>query len=39
MIGLKIYLDNRLLKYYTDDIKVLNPIDFVKRMEGDVYDK
>ena len=31
--------DNRLLKYYTDDIKVLNPIDFVKGMEGDVYDK
>lgn len=31
--------DDRLLKYYTDEIKVLNPIDFVRRMEDDAYDK
>lgn len=31
--------DDRLLKYYTDEIKVLNPIDFVKGMEDDGYDK
>ena len=30
---------DRLLKYYTDEIKVLNPIDFIRRMGDGAYDK
>lgn len=30
--------DDRLLKYRTDEIQMLNPIDFVSRLEGDLYD-
>lgn len=28
--------DDRLLKYYTDEIQMLNPIDFIRRLEGDL---
>lgn len=31
--------DDRLLKYNTNEIQLLNPIDFVKRMEVDSYGK
>ena len=27
--------DNRLLKYHTNEILMLNPIDFVRRLEED----
>ncbi len=28
--------DDRLLKYDTDEIQMLNPIDFIRRLEGDL---
>lgn len=28
--------DDRLLKYQTDEIEMLNPIDFIKRLEGNL---
>ena len=29
--------DDRLLKYKTSEIQMLNPIDFIRRLEGDLY--
>ncbi len=29
--------DDRLLKYQTKEIQLLNPIDFIKRLEDNVY--
>lgn len=31
--------DNRLLKYHTSEIQVLNPIDFIRRLEDDFNDR
>ncbi len=31
--------DNRLLKYRTEEIQMLNPVDFVRRLEGDLNDR
>lgn len=31
--------DDRLLKYHTDEIQMLNPIDFIRRLEGDLNGK
>ena len=28
---------DRLLKYKTNEIQMLNPIDFIRRLEGDLY--
>ena len=28
--------DDRLLKYHTNEIQMLNPIDFIRRLEGDL---
>lgn len=28
--------DDRLLKYQTDEVEMLNPIDFIKRLEGNI---
>ncbi len=28
--------DDRLLKYHTSEIQMLNPIDFIRRLEGDI---
>lgn len=28
--------DDRLLKYHTDEIQMLNPIDFVRKLEGEL---
>ena len=28
--------DDRLLKYYTNEIQMLNPIDFIRRLEEDL---
>lgn len=30
--------DNRLLKYRTNEIQMLNPVDFIRRLEGDLND-
>lgn len=30
--------DNRLLKYRTNEIQMLNPVDFIRRLEGDSND-
>ena len=30
--------DNRLLKYNTDEIDMLNPMDFIRRLEDDSND-
>jgi predicted nucleic acid-binding protein len=31
--------DSRLLKYQTDEIQMLNPIDFIRRQEDDLNDR
>jgi hypothetical protein len=31
--------DDRLLKYKTSEIQMLNPIDFIRRLEGDLNDQ
>lgn len=31
--------DNRLLKYYTSEIQMLNPVDFIGRLEDDLNDR
>lgn len=31
--------DDRLLKYHTDKIQMLNPIDFIRRLEGELNGK
>ena len=31
--------DDRLLKYKTSEIQMLNPIDFIRRWEGDLNDQ
>lgn len=31
--------DNRLLKYHTSEIQMLNPVDFIRRLEDDINDQ